>query len=90
PKYKFESVAVVRSNHTGGLSGLRGKNLCHPGFHRTQYWSDRVLKRISIRALTYKSSIVEPGMSSSSTEIISPIMMVRVPSQHLKEGIFAQ
>ncbi|XP_063216183.1 transferrin-like [Bacillus rossius redtenbacheri] len=48
-QFKFESVALVRANHSGGLAGLRGKNYCHPGFQRTQYWTDRVLKEFELR-----------------------------------------
>nr|CAD7599118.1 unnamed protein product [Timema genevievae] len=70
PKYKFESVAVVRSNHTGGLSGLRGKNLCHPGFHRTQYWSDRVLKEFELAVVETQCEAKE-GRSAVENEVYS-------------------
>lgn len=44
--FDFQSVAVVRSDHTGGLANLRGVDFCHPGLHyeRHQRWSERFLK----------------------------------------------
>ncbi|KAJ8704110.1 hypothetical protein PYW07_013404 [Mythimna separata] len=43
----FEAVAVVPSNHTNGLEGLRGGVYCHPGFDSTeQRWSPRVLRNL--------------------------------------------
>ncbi|XP_058118360.1 transferrin-like [Anopheles ziemanni] len=42
----FQAAVVVRSNHTGGINGLRGLRYCHPGFFysRTQRWTEGVLK----------------------------------------------
>lgn len=42
----FRSVVVVPANHQGGLDGLHGSKLCHPGLHygRQQRWSERLLK----------------------------------------------
>ncbi|CAF4946819.1 unnamed protein product [Pieris macdunnoughi] len=43
--FAFESVAVVSSNHTGGLEGLRGGRYCHPGLDEPELrWSPRVSK----------------------------------------------
>ncbi|XP_050676583.1 transferrin-like [Leptidea sinapis] len=43
--FAFEAVAVVPSNHTGGLEGLRGGSYCHPGLDEPDLrWSPRVLK----------------------------------------------
>ena len=42
----FESVVIVRGDHTGGIQGLRGKKFCHPGLFndRAQKWSERFQK----------------------------------------------
>lgn len=44
--FDFQSVAVVRSDHTGGLANLRGVDFCHPGLHYERHtrWSERFLK----------------------------------------------
>ncbi|XP_075989270.1 transferrin-like [Anticarsia gemmatalis] len=45
--YAFEAVAIVPSNHTNGLEGLRGGVYCHPGLDQTEFrWSPRVLKTL--------------------------------------------
>lgn len=44
--FDFQSVAIVRSDHNGGLANLRDMDFCHPGLHyeRNQRWSERFLK----------------------------------------------
>ncbi|XP_048003548.1 transferrin-like isoform X2 [Leguminivora glycinivorella] len=47
----FQSVAVVRNDHTNGLEGLRGKKYCHPGLGEAALrWSPRVEKELETRA----------------------------------------
>ncbi|KAL0808425.1 hypothetical protein ABMA28_012890 [Loxostege sticticalis] len=49
--YTFEAVAVVPSNHTNGLAGLRGGRYCHPGFDvNDNRWSPRVLRALELAA----------------------------------------
>lgn len=42
--FQFETVAVVKDNFPGSLKALKGKQFCHPGFSKSQLWSDRILK----------------------------------------------
>ncbi len=44
--YDYQSVVVVRKNHQGGLSSLKGMQFCHPGLHydRHHRWTERFLK----------------------------------------------
>jgi hypothetical protein len=42
--FQFETVAVVKESFPGSLQNLKGKKFCHPGFSKTQIWSDRILK----------------------------------------------
>lgn len=45
--FDYQSVAIVRSDHIGGLPNLRGVDFCHPGLHyeRHQRWTERFLKQ---------------------------------------------
>jgi hypothetical protein len=63
----FETVVIVRSEHEGGIEGLRGYSFCHPGYHydRQQRWTERVLKH-------FERSVVTPdcgGNAKSPAEI---------------------
>lgn len=42
--FQFETVAVVKDTFPGSLKELKGKKYCHPGFSKSQLWSDRILK----------------------------------------------
>lgn len=49
--FAFEAVTVVSSMHSGGVDGLRGAGLCHPGFDNQDLrWSPRVLRHLEQRA----------------------------------------
>lgn len=43
-EFAFQTVVVVKANYTGGLGALTNSAYCHPGFSRSQYWTDQVLK----------------------------------------------
>lgn len=55
--FQFETVAVVREDFPGSLNALKGKNFCHPGFSKSQLWSDRVLKHFERVVLTSTNSV---------------------------------
>lgn len=57
-RFDFQSVAIVRSDHTGGLPNLRGVDFCHPGLHyeRHQRWSERFLKHFERTLVQTKCS----------------------------------
>lgn len=58
----FESVVVVRADHRDGISGLSGKNYCHPGFYydRSERWSERFLKH-------FERTVVAPQINCDVT-----------------------
>lgn len=60
--FDFQSVAIVRSDHTGGLQNLRGTDFCHPGLHyeKHQRWSERFLKH-------FERTVVKQNCSTDGT-----------------------
>lgn len=58
--FDFQSVAIVRSDHTRGLQNLRGSDFCHPGLHyeRHQKWSERFLKH-------FERTLIKPSCSTN-------------------------
>ncbi|XP_021919269.1 transferrin-like isoform X3 [Zootermopsis nevadensis] len=55
--FHFTTVAVVKESFPGTLEALRGKKFCHPGFSKSQLWTDRVLKHFE-RVVLNRSSTV--------------------------------
>lgn len=65
----FESVVVVRSNHEGGVKGLRGKKFCHPGLFsgRGQRWSERFQKHFE-RQVVDVECVIDGRESTAAVE----------------------
>ncbi|XP_077289434.1 transferrin-like [Arctopsyche grandis] len=68
-KYAFQSVALVKNSHIGGLAGLKGGRLCHPGYGKAkeQLWSDRVLKYFEKKTAS-ASRDCQPNSESSAED----------------------
>lgn len=88
--FDFQTVAVVRSSHADGINGLRGKNYCHPGFSRAQYWTDPVLKVRPTYTDSYRHKRLYVGKEDFRTAL-SPLILLTflsakrpcsVPQQH--------
>ncbi|KAF7400737.1 hypothetical protein HZH66_005921 [Vespula vulgaris] len=60
-KFEFQSVAVVPSDFSveinSGFESLENAGLCHPGFSKTQWWNDYILKYFEKN--TYKADCRE-------------------------------
>lgn len=69
--YDFQSVAIVRADHTGGIDNLRGTDFCHPGLHyeRHQRWSERFLKEFE-RTINPQNCSLD-GLSPAEVEAAS-------------------
>ncbi|XP_023702875.1 transferrin isoform X2 [Cryptotermes secundus] len=66
--FQFETVAVVKENFPGSLKALKGKKFCHPGFSKSQLWSDRVLKHFERVVLTSTNSVSCDESSRTAAE----------------------
>lgn len=66
--FAFQSVAIVRKDHTGGLNNLRGVDFCHPGLHyeRHQLWTEKVLKHFERTVVPQNCSF--DGISPAEVE----------------------
>lgn len=67
--FDYQSVAIVRSEHSGGLANLRGADYCHPGLHyeRHQRWSERFLKHFERNLIATNCSF--DGSSPAEMEV---------------------
>jgi hypothetical protein len=69
--FDFQSVAIVRSDHQGGVENLRGMDFCHPGLHyeRHSRWSEKFLKHFERTVVPQNCS--RDGMSVVENEVAS-------------------
>ncbi|KAG5669349.1 hypothetical protein PVAND_017237 [Polypedilum vanderplanki] len=54
--FDYQSVAIVRTDHTGGTRNLRGMDFCHPGLHQRQRherWTEGFLKYFERQVVPY-------------------------------------
>lgn len=67
--FDYQSVVVVRAEHTGGVDNLRGVDFCHPGLHygRHTRWTERFLKHFE-RSIV-KTNCTFDGSSAAESEV---------------------
>lgn len=80
-KADFESVVVVRADHTNGIDGLKGLNYCHPGFYYDRYekWSERFRKH-------FERSIVPVDCDSGNSSTTPAALEVSALSKFFKSA----
>lgn len=56
--FDYQSVVVIRNDHNGGLSNLKGMDFCHPGLHYERHtrWTERFLKHFERTVVPYNCS----------------------------------
>lgn len=67
--FDYQSVVLVRSDHSGGVQNLKGVDYCHPGlfYERSQRWSERFLKHFERSVATTNCSF--DGSSAAELEV---------------------
>lgn len=68
-QFDFQSVAIVRINHSGGVNNLRGADFCHPGlfYERGHRWTERFLKHFERTLVSTNCSF--DGSSAMELEV---------------------